>query len=750
MIAPVSDNETLQPGLDALRSQWPGALEELEPETVGVFRRVIDGFDPREGAAVEIAGAPEGGWRVGVCVRDRPGTLALVAGTLTSHGLDITNADTFTVRLASDRGDYQDVGGAVRRARSRRGYGQRRRSSRPARPVASPPHTVAAMAFDVRAAGRAAAGRAPDWTDLVEGMESVRRSLAGRDTEEARLRVAERVAQTVRDDGSTASALPMDIRFDGDCSPDHTLLEILSRDTPGFLFAFSNALSSVRVNVLRSRVRTVGDEVHDTFWLTEPSGGKLASERRARQVRAAAALIKQFTYLLPTAPDPEQALRQFNSLLSQLLARPDWNSEIRELRSPGVLETLAEMMGASRFMWEDFLRVQHENLFPALLDAPGLYSERSRDELWAEVSALVSEHKGRESHEDRTRAVNEFKDREMFRISLRSITGRIDRRQFGAELSTLAEVVVEIAFTLSVEAVKARFGAPLRSDGAECGWAIFGLGKFGGAEMGFGSDLELMFVYEDEGMTRGGVSNGASPARTSTFFEEAVREFLRVIQARRDGIFEVDMRLRPYGSKGALAASERAVGGYYSTNGSAQQFERLALARMRPVAGDVELGLRVMRVRDAFVYSPEPLDVDNIRHLRRRQAVELVERGAVNAKLSRGGLVDIEYRVQAWQIVNGVDDHLARATNTLEALEALRSRGYVGDTLADKIAEAYDFIRDLVDGLRVVRGNAKDLTVPPAGSREFEGLAHRLGVEPDELGERIEGYMEVAAGLWER
>ena len=181
----------------------------------------------------------------------------------------------------------------------------------------------------------------------------------------------------------------MDIRVDGDSSPDHTLLEIRSADTPGFLFAFSNALSSVRVNVLRSRIRTVGDEVRDTFWLTEPSGGKLASERRARQVRAAAALIKQFTHLLPAAPDPEQALRQFNALTSQLLSRPDWTSEIRDLRSPGVLETLAEMMGASRFMWEDFLRVQHENLFPALLDAPGLYAARSRAELATEIAASL-------------------------------------------------------------------------------------------------------------------------------------------------------------------------------------------------------------------------------------------------------------------------------------------------------------------------------------------------------------------------
>ena len=742
--APESENLT---GLDALRLQWPGAVAELAPGMAGVMAGAMGGFDASVGANVEVAGDGDVGWLVGVCARDRAGLLALVAGTLTAHGLEVVNADTFTVEGGSDEGSHPHPslppsrGKGFGRALPRRGYGARRRLGRPVAAVQSP--ALAVMGFGVRSA----AGDATDWAGVVAGIESVGGPPVGQSTEAARLRVAERVAQTVQGDGSVARTLPMDIRLDGESSPEHTLLELRSSDTPGFLFAFSNALSSVRVNVLRSRVRTVGDEVHDTFWLTEQSGGKLASKRRARQVRAAAALIKQFTYLLPTAPDPEQALRQFNSLMSQLLARPDWNAEIRELRSPGVLETLAEMMGASRFMWEDFLRIQHENLFPALLDAPGLYSARGRYELSDEVAALLAKHKGRDSHEERTRAVNEFKDREMFRINLRSITGRADRRQFGAELSTLAEVVVETAFALSVDAMRARFGTPRRADGAACGWAVFGLGKFGGEEMGFGSDLELMFVYEDEGMTDGG--DGATAARTSTFFEEAVREFLRIIHVRRDGVFEVDMRLRPYGSKGALAASERSVGDYYSTNGGARQFERLALARMRTVAGDAGLGRRIMRVRDAFVYSPEPLDLENIRHLRGRQATELVKRGEINAKLSRGGLADIEYYIQARQIERGADDGAVRLTNTLEALEALQSRGYVDDGLAAEVAAAYDFIRDLVDGLRVVRGNAKDLTVPAADGREFEMLAHRLGVESGELGEMIGGCMGVAAGLWE-
>ena len=133
----------------------------------------------------------------------------------------------------------------------------------------------------------------------------------------------------------------------------------------------------------------------------------------------AAALIKQFTHLLPTAPDPAQALRQFNSLTAQLLARPDWVSELHDLESPGVLETLAELMGFSRFLWEDFLRMQHDNLFPVLLDPEGLDQARSRNGLADDMRRAVA-HAG--PYEERVRVFNQVKDREMFRVDLRYIT----------------------------------------------------------------------------------------------------------------------------------------------------------------------------------------------------------------------------------------------------------------------------------------------------------------------------------------
>lgn len=595
------------------------------------------------------------------------------------------------------------------------------------------------MLFDVRSRS----GQQPEWDALKSDIERTGHQSATGKFDDARLEVIERFSHTMpASENWTAGKLPVDITTDNSTSDDHSLLEITSRDTPGFLFAFSTALSSVRVNVVRARIRTDGDTVRDTFWLTEPSGETIESERRLEQIRAAAALIKQFTHLLPTAPDPGQALRQFNLLTSQLLSRSDWTSELEDLESPGVLETLVEMMGTSRFLWEDFLRLQYENLFPVLLDIPGLHASCSHSVLTDSLESLLDECS---DHAERARALNDFKDRQMFRIDLRYITGRIDRRQFGAEMSTLAEVVVEKAFELGIDSARSQFGTPRLEDGSECKWAVLALGKFGGSDMGFGSDLELVFVYEAEGTT-----GGPNPTRTSTFFNEAVREFLQVLETRQHGVFEVDMRLRPYGSKGSIASSLAAVEDYYASSGDARQFERLALVRMRPVAGDHDLGKRVMDIRDSFVYSPEPLDVENIRHLRRRQAVELVERGAVNAKISSGGMVDIEYYVQAWQIARGVEDPSVRQTNTLAALEALESAGYIDGELAGRIGESYSFFLGLVDALRVVRGNASDLNIPAPDTRDFHHLAHRLGMEDTSLlSDLIQSQMELSRLLWD-
>ena len=311
-----------------------------------------------------------------------------------------------------------------------------------------------------------------------------------------------------------------------------------------------------------------------------------------------------------------------------------------------MLETLAAALGVSRYLWEDFLRFQHENLFPVLTDRPALDAARPPPELREALRAASPDGAPPDAA-----ALNAFKDRELFRIDLRHISGRTGFADFSRELSDLAEVVVAEAAALAERTLEERHGAPRLTSGAPCRWTIAALGKFGGREIGFASDLELLTVYEGEG-----TSDGEEPIPNAAWFEQFVRGLRDAIQAPREGIFELDLRLRPHGDGGSLANSIDQCRSYYAAGGGARQFERMALVRLRPVAGDADLGRTLEEVRDAFVYSGEPFDIAEQLHLRERQATELVAAGERNAKHSSGGLVDVEYYVQVLQIMAGATE----------------------------------------------------------------------------------------------
>lgn len=723
--------------LDALTSQWGDALTELDSSSISIIAQMLEG-EATYGEVRMCVEESDAGWRVGVSTDARSNALPLIAGLLTSNGLDIRQADIFT-----SGGSSRPTTPMPRRRPPRRppspDLGWRRRQRTRAQDATRGTQRRVAMLFELRERSASI----PGWDEIERDIRTAaRESLSGR-TESATSTVIDRFAVAMRDAGQRASdQLPIDIFTDVESSERYTLITISSIDTPGFLFSFTNALASIHVRIARATIRTYDDVVQDTFWLTDSSGGKIEDEHRLNQLWVAAALIKQFTFYLPIAPDPAQALRQFNSLTSQLLTMRDWTSKLHDLDSPDVMETLARMMGMSRFLWEDFLRMQHDNLFPVLLDAESLDKSLSIDEL--EVS-IESDLEACDAHEERVRILNDFKDREMFRVDLRYITGRVDLGGFARELTDVSDALIRKTFQISLALVSERHGLPRLDDGTACGWGIFALGKFGGRDMGFGSDIELMFVYESEGIT-----GGDEPVPNSLFFEEVVREFLNVLETRPQGIFEIDMRLRPYGSKGPLASSLAAFHGYYSPEGDARQFERLAMVRMRPVLGDERLVPSVMSVQDSFVYSRKLLDMGDILHMRRRQAGELVKRGSLNAKLSPGGVVDIEYYVQAWQIAKGREDPELRLTNTLEAVEALRRRGHLDDALAAGVSESYKTLRKLIDGLRIVRGNAKDLDIPARDSTEFQRLAHRISEHgADHLSSHISTHMDFAKRLWE-
>jgi glutamate-ammonia-ligase adenylyltransferase len=266
---------------------------------------------------------------------------------------------------------------------------------------------------------------------------------------------------------------------------------------------------------------------------------------------------------------------------------------------------------------------------------------------------------------------------------------------------------------------------------------VCALGKCGGRELGFASDIELMFVYSGNGKT-----TGPQAISTAGFYEKLVQTFVGAIQAKREGIFEIDLRLRPYGKAGSMAVSLESFRRYFAPDGPAWAYERQALVKLRPIAGNAELGHRVVRLRDEFVYNGEPFDVTAMRAMRERQIRHLVVGGTFNAKHSPGGLVDVEYLVQGLQMMHGHRDPGLRLTNMRQAMAALAAAGILSPDDYTQLRKAHTFLRWLIDALRVVRGNAKDLTVPPADSEELAFLARRLryGGDVAKLREEMDHY----------
>ncbi|HVV98867.1 MAG TPA: glutamine synthetase adenylyltransferase, partial [Planctomycetaceae bacterium] len=346
----------------------------------------------------------------------------------------------------------------------------------------------------------------------------------------------------------------------------------------------------------------------------------------------------------------------------------------------------------------------------------------------------------------RIEALNAFKDREMFRVDMRYILGEVaDFGQFSAELTDVAEATLQAAWRLAHEELIQRYGIPRDANGAECPLAICALGKFGGGELGFASDIELMFVYDGAGETAGPEIVGVAE-----FFNKLVDQTVHAVHARRSGVFQVDLRFRPYGEAGNLAVSLDLFRSYFGPEGAAWPYERQGLVKLRTIAGDPGFGATLTALRDELVYRDTPFDVQAMRAMRERQLRQLVSAGTTNAKFGPGGVVEIEYLVQGLQITHGRRFPELRTTNTLDALAALARAGLLSHGDYRGLRDAYIFHRRLIDGLRVVRGHAKDLTVPPADSVEFRFLARRLTYGEDvlrlrdDLSRHAERVLEIA------
>ena len=517
--------------------------------------------------------------------------------------------------------------------------------------------------------------------------------------------------------------MPIDVTFSR-LDSGFTRLEVASQDTPFFLYGFSTALNLHQISIYHVEIETVDSLIRDTFDVKDFSGKPLSDEKEDR-VRLAAVLTKQFTHVLDRAPDPLAALKRFEQLIQEYAAAGDGEAVQELLADTSRQRELARLLGASDFLWEDFIRLQQENLLPLLsqVEEHRLLSTDSEEVTEKLREAIDSER----SQEGKKRALNSFKDQEAFLIDIDHILQR-ERNFFflSHRLTRLAEAVVQSAVEIAWEGLTKRYGTPRSAAGMPAQWAAFGLGKLGGSALGYASDIELLFLYSDHGETDGGE---AIPNRE--FFERLFKEATSLIEARREGIFQVDVRLRPFGNDGPLAVHVENFISYYSKAGGSHSVERLALVRLRAIAGSRELGERVMKIRDSLVYETEAINVAEIRELREKQLSEKLDAGSFNAKFSAGALVDLEYNVQLLQILHGRTHPELRNPGIHATLRGLSQVGTIDEDEAEGMIRAYRFLRNLINGLRMLRGNAQDLFLPEYGTLEFRHLARRMGYEEE-------------------
>ena len=439
------------------------------------------------------------------------------------------------------------------------------------------------------------------------------------------------------------------------------------------------------------------------------------SRRAALQRTLLPVLLNDFA----DAPDPDAGLLAYRRLSDELGTTPWYLRLLRD--GDAVASRLAFVLGTSRYVAR-MLGRSPESL--ALLGSPDDLAPRQPEELLAAMAESAARH------EDPTAAVAAARGQrrqELLRTAFADLLGLADVETTCRALSNTTDATLQVALQVAERAVAAQAGLaelPLR-------FAVIAMGRLGGAEVGYGSDADVLFVFE---------ATGDAEAANRLAAELAGRlRALLAAPSSTDPPLAVDADLRPEGRNGPLVRSLESYRQYYARWSSA--WEAQALLRARFVAGDAELGARFIALIDPVRY-PEgglsPEDLVEIRRLKGRVDSERLPRGAdatTHVKLGRGGLADVEWTVQLLQLNSGAAVPGLRTTRTLHALAAAEDAGLLTAEQVAALAAAWRFATRIRNALMLVRDKAAD-QLPTLGTELVavgRVLGYRPGADPGQL-----------------
>lgn len=499
--------------------------------------------------------------------------------------------------------------------------------------------------------------------------------------------------------------------------------------------------------------------------LDEPFGGlafhdaQRAAQNLARvHARLTEALWARLPVLLGQVPDPDGAL----NFLERYLAAASKSLVAYLDRHPVSFHHLLLIFSHSRFLSETL--VQQPELIRWLHRSAGRSGQSHLEQLKRPEEFREELARFRTVHFDWPLGVilAQFKRREYLRIMLRDCAGLATLAETTLELSHLADALLQVALQACLQELERRYGIPQFATAEErlhrsrC--VLLALGKLGGQELNYSSDIDLMFLYEADGQTSGGERGSIANAE---FFARAVSSFLKVIAypGPVGAVFRTDLRLRPEGSLGDAAISLPAALHYYQRR--ARQWELQMLLKARPAAGDLELGedflQQVWPLLFAAVTHPPTLQ-DAIRPESPRQNRFRKETEAINVKLCPGGIRDIEFLVQYLRRLYGSRDSwlaVRAPQSTLLTLQRLHDKGYLSTFDFHRLTTAYQLLRHVEHRLQLHEGlQTHTLPTDPA---ELDLLARRAGFSAAASGEagrqlvaRLEQHLREVRGIIQR
>ncbi len=433
-----------------------------------------------------------------------------------------------------------------------------------------------------------------------------------------------------------------------------------------------------------------------------PACRVLSSEGRERLDR----LVPLLLAAAGQSPDPDTTFGRLVNLLEAIGRRSAYLALLIE--NPPVLTQLVQLSASS---WVASWIARHPILLDELIDPRSLYELPTPESLAAGLRSRLS-HIPQEDEELQMEVLREFRHGHVLHVAAaaiargasafgeggRALPGDVDSRggpapeAVGTQLTWIAETVLTEGLGLAADALTARHGAP-RCPGSEAraGFAVIGYGRLGSGELGYASDLDMIFIYEG---CEDGASDGTRSLPNEVYFARLGQRLIHILTTRTPGgiLYEVDMRLRPSGKSGPLVTTLAAFREYQQDR--AWVWEHQALVRARPVAGDPELARAFARVREEILCrarDPQQLKRE-VREMRTkmREAHGGHSPGPFDLKHDRGGMIDIEFMVQYW-VLRWAHDHpvLTRDTGNIPVLEALHHAGLLDAGRRELLVGAY-------------------------------------------------------------